>query len=212
MEPKYKTIIDHYENCLKLHGDNHLGVDWPNASDAEKRYVVMLNVIKDKQSPVTLLDFGCGTASLYQHILSHKIANVTYSGLDASKAFYEVSKTKFPELEFLFLDVLNEPHKLREYDYIVMNGVFTEKNTMSFNEMFEYFTQLISVVFSKAKKGIAFNVMSTAVDWERDDLFHLPTDKLIHFLTKNLSRHFVIRNDYGLYEYTVYLYKEPQEH
>ena len=64
-------------------------------------------------------------------------------------------------------------------------------------------------VFAKARKGVAFNVMSKSVDWERDDLFHLSADRLITFLTKSLSRHFIIRNDYGLYEYTTYVYKQP---
>ena len=66
---------------------------------------------------------------------------------------------------------------------------------------------MILTIFEKVDKGMAFNVMSKAVDWERDDLFHLSTDVLIDFMVKNLSRNFIIRNDYGLYEYTVYLYK-----
>jgi hypothetical protein len=49
--------------------------------------------------------------------------------------------------------------------------------------------------------------MSKHVDWEREDLFHLPFDRLTSFLTNRLSRHFVIRHDYGLYEYTTYVYK-----
>ena len=73
--------------------------------------------------------------------------------------------------------------------------------------MWDYFQRLVTLVFSSVEKGMAFNVMSKAVDWEREDLFHLSTDLLIDFLTKKLSRNFIIRNDYGLYEYTVYLYK-----
>ncbi|MFT6034498.1 MAG: hypothetical protein ACI9XJ_000064 [Marivirga sp.] len=66
---------------------------------------------------------------------------------------------------------------------------------------------MVHVLFSKIEKGMAFNVMSKAVDWERWDLFHLSTDVLIDFLAKEVSRNFIIRNDYGLYEYTVYIYK-----
>ena len=73
--------------------------------------------------------------------------------------------------------------------------------------MLDYFKQLVKAVFSKARKGLAFNVMSKDVDWERDDLFHLSFDELSKFLTEEVSRNFVIRNDYGLYEYTVYIYK-----
>jgi hypothetical protein len=48
--------------------------------------------------------------------------------------------------------------------------------------------------------------MSKHVDWEREDLFHLPFDTLAAFLKQELSGNFVIRNDYGLYEYTTYVY------
>jgi len=46
------------------------------------------------------------------------------------------------------------------------------------------------------------------VDWEREDLFHLSLDSLAGFLVKELGRDFVIRNDYGLYEYTTYVYRK----
>ena len=88
-----------------------------------------------------------------------------------------------------------------------MNGVFTEKRELSFEEMWLYFTELISLIYNKCNKGIAFNVMSKSVDWERDDLFHLSLDKLSGFLCKKITRNYIIRNDYGLYEYTVYLFK-----
>ena len=88
-----------------------------------------------------------------------------------------------------------------------MNGVFTEKRELSFDEMWNYFTKLISIVYEKCNNGVAFNVMSKSVDWEREDLFHLPLDILSDFLCKKITRNFIIRNDYGLYEYTVYLLK-----
>jgi hypothetical protein len=91
----------------------------------------------------------------------------------------------------------------------VLNGVFTVKATLSFDEMLDFFRRLVTRAFALADQGIAFNVMSKQVDWERDDLFHLPLDTLAWFLTQEISRHFVIRNDYGLYEYTAYVYREP---
>ena len=88
-----------------------------------------------------------------------------------------------------------------------MNGVFTEKLNMTHNEMFEHMTKLVSLVFSNVNKGIMFNVMSKQVDYERDDLFHLSIDKLSWFVKEHLSRKFVIRHDYDLWDYTVYILK-----
>jgi hypothetical protein len=103
--------------------------------------------------------------------------------------------------------VLREPEALAEFDYIVMNGVLTEKLTLSHDEMLAYTEELLSTVFSWARRGLAFNVMSKRVDWEREDLFHLSFDTLSEILVRRLSRHFVIRHDYRLYEYTVYVYR-----
>jgi hypothetical protein len=52
--------------------------------------------------------------------------------------------------------------------------------------------------------------MSKHVDWERDDLFHLPYDPLAAFLKAEISRHFVFRADYGLYEFTTFVYREAE--
>jgi hypothetical protein len=139
--------------------------------------------------------------------------HIHYSGLDLSQKFLNLSRTKFPEVDYHYLDVLSDPNALPRFDYIILNGVFNSKCKLSFEWMFDYWQQLISAVFDRARVGIAFNVMSKQVDWERDDLFHLPFDMMATYLSKRISRNFVIRHDYGLWEYTTYVYREngPEE-
>ncbi|MBU9619655.1 class I SAM-dependent methyltransferase [Burkholderia multivorans] len=204
----HEILIRHYETCLQRHGDTHLGVDWPNAEDANTRYRVMLDLVRPGSTPATLLDFGCGASHLYQYMIDRDVNGLSYTGLDASEAFCDLSQRKYPGNEYVCVDVLAEPDRLGEYDYIVMNGVFTEKRELGYDEMFDYFARMLRVVFPKARKGIAFNVMSKEVDWERDDLFHVPVTQLTHFVARELSRHYVVRHDYGLYEYTTYVYRE----
>ena len=200
--------MQHYEDCFARFGDTHKGADWPNDEDAEKRYRVMLDLVRESSEGMSLLDFGCGTSRLYSALKSSRHSGLEYLGLDFSAELIEVSKKKYPHIDFICADVLAEPELMPECDYVVMNGVFTEKLNLEFQEMFEYFKQVLRVVYPKVRVGIAFNVMSKEVDWERDDLFHVPIDPLVHFLAKEVSRNFVIRNDYGLYEYTVYVYRD----
>ena len=77
---------------------------------------------------------------------------------------------------------------------------------MKHDEMLNFVQQVLKLLFGRVKYGIAFNAMSKQVDWERDDLFHLPLDSIASFLCSELSRNFVIRNDYGLYEFTTFVY------
>lgn len=209
-DSKYLSIVKHYESCLEKHGDSHLGVDWPNLADSLKRYSIMLQLsgfLPPKEGKYTLLDFGCGAGHLLQFIKDKNINDYEYSGLDLSSKFITLCREKFPGVWFEQLDVMREPDRLPDFDLIVMNGVFTEKRELTFDEMWEYFQKLLEVIVAKARIGVAFNVMSKQVDWERDDLFHVSMDDLASYLVRNFGRKFVFRSDYGLYEYTVYLYK-----
>ena len=51
--------------------------------------------------------------------------------------------------------------------------------------------------------GIPFHVMSKHGDGSVINPFHLPFDQPASILTTQVLRHFVIRNDYVLYEYAV---------
>lgn len=207
-EPNYFKIVSHYEDCLDKYGDTHRGVDWPDPTDAITRYRVMLDVIRESQlTTVSLLDFGCGASHLNDYICANQLKHINYSGLDISEKFIRLSQGKYPDTNYYCMDILRTPIQLPCFDYVVLNGVFTEKRELSRDEMWEYFKHVILKIFEIAGKGMAFNVMSSHVDWERDDLFHLSMDKLAAFLVNNVSRDFVIRNDYRLYEYTTYVYR-----
>jgi hypothetical protein len=137
------------------------------------------------------------------------VNHVEYTGLDISDKYLSVAREKHPEVPFLKLDLCAHPESINSYDYIVMNGLFNYKGNYTQNEMLDYWLSMINIAFTHCNYGIAFNVMSKIVDWERDDLFHLPFDTLAGYVANNLSRNFVIRHDYGMYEYTTYVYKEP---
>lgn len=206
----YKPIIRHYEDCLDRHGDSHLGVDWPKLDDTLKRYKVMIEVERYAQtdpSKFSLLDFGCGAGHLLEYLRQNHIDRFEYHGCDISEKFISLCKSKFNDIDFRCYDAIAEPQQMSEFDFVVMNGVLTEKRELTFEQMWQYTQTLLSTIFQKTRVGLAFNVMSKQVQWERDDLFHLPFDLLAGFLSTKLTRNYVFRNDYGLYEYTVYVYK-----
>ncbi|GAG24665.1 unnamed protein product, partial [marine sediment metagenome] len=118
----YFKIYEYYESCLEKHGDSHHGVDWPDKKDAYARYQVMKDLMFDDGN---LLDFGCGCSGLHEYLLKTQ-QPVQYHGCDISKKFVEVSENKYPEIDYYCLDLLKEPLP-KSFDYIVCNGVFTEK-------------------------------------------------------------------------------------
>jgi SAM-dependent methyltransferase len=208
-EKPYASIVRFAEQCLDHHGDSFRGVGWTRSQEqTDRRYRVMLGLLAPARGrSATLLDFGCGASHLYEHIRRHGRDDIHYSGLDVSARFLELSRGKFPHLTYYDVDVLDDDAGLPDFDYIVMNGVFTLRSALSVPAMMAYFEALVTRVWAHARRGIAFNVMSRYVEWERDDLFHLPFDSLATFLRREISRHYQFRADYGLFEYTAYVYR-----
>lgn len=211
VEPDYRQITTCTESYFLRLGDSPLGMGWPNVEDAIRRYNVMLDVIRPGSSAHELLDFGCGAGHLYEHLTREQRDDINYHGIDLSEQFIRLCRRKHPDTDFQCVDVLRHPECLPEFDYAVINGVFTSRCSMSFEEMFAFVRRILKLLYSRSRTGIAFNAMSKQVDWERDDLFHLPLDTMAEFVCRDLSRHFVIRNDYGLYEYTTYVYRDSSE-
>jgi dTDP-4-amino-4,6-dideoxygalactose transaminase len=185
------VILAHSNQALLQHGDTPQGAHWPNEADRRKRFDVMLDVIADQSAePVVLCDLGCGTGELLAHIRERGITNITYIGVDRSGIALSHARKKFPGVSFFEIDVNDPNADLNPIacDYLVSNGLFKR-------------------VWPQVRRGIAFNVMSKVVDWERDDLFHVPMDDIARMLHALAGRRIRFRADYGLYEYTAYAYK-----
>ena len=204
------AIVQDCEIDLDKFGDTFEGAGWTKKKAyAERRYQVMLDVIRPTSVPVSVLDFGCGISHLYEYIKKHDIANIAYTGLDLSDNYLALSRAKFPDVKYYQADLMDPSATIPEFDYIILSGVLTYKGAASYEEMLTYSQALLRRVASFAKIGLAFNVMSKHVDWERDDLFHVPLATLATFLDETLGRRFIIRHDYDLFEYTTYFYCTP---
>lgn len=204
------VILAHGDSALQLLGDTPEGAHWPNQADRLRRFEVMLDLLVDRQQPVVLCDLGCGTGELLAHIRNLGLHNIHYIGVDRSSIALAHAVRKFPGATFIELDVNSADADLRaiECDYLVANGLFTAKWELGHEQMRGFLEQTVARVWPRVRRGMAFNVMSKVVDWEREDLFHLGMDELASFLHKLAGRRLAFRADYGLYEYTAYVRKD----
>jgi hypothetical protein len=67
----------------------------------------------------------------------------------------------------------------------------------------------IAALFRACRRGAAFNLMTTRVDYRDAALFYRnPAEVLAHCLA--LTPHVRLDHARGLFEYTVYLYRNPR--
>ena len=205
----YRGIVALCEEDFDRHGDTYLGAGWTRSGEhADRRYDIMLDLVARQPRPCSVLDFGCGTARLFDRaVRTGAAAGIDYSGLDMSERVLAHARSKHPARSFHAIDVLVDPGELPMYDVVLMNGIFHYRDGNSFDDMYDYTAALLTALWPHTAKALAFNVMSTHVDWERDDLFHLPMGRAADLVAGRLSRRFTLREDYGLYEYTVYVHR-----
>lgn len=206
----YLAIQQHYEDALAHFGPSVQGVDWPNAEDLQTRFNVMLSGVPHTDGPVRLLDVGCGVGLLFDHLVDHIVpGSWTYAGLDISPAMIEQARRRHPQARFMVRDLIANPDLGETFDFAILNGVFTVKRELPQAAMENFVQALLSSVWPLCRLGLAFNVMSTHLAQTREDLFHWPMDSAVGFASRALSPEVRVRADYGLFEYTTFVYRAP---
>ena len=195
---------------MKQHGATPRGADWPNGADLAARFGVMLELLAEGGERPVLLDLGCGPGLILDYLAATGgIDRVSYRGIDLSNAMIDVARARWPLHEFSCRNILTAQLPEQSVDIVIMNGVLTERVALSVETMTALAKSMIAAAFRLARVGIAFNVMNAHVDWQRDDLFHWPFDALADFLRSEVSPNYAFRADYGLYEYTCFVRRQP---
>jgi hypothetical protein len=92
-------------------------------------------------------------------------------------------------------------------DYLVANGLFTVRAGMTEAQMWIFLQRTLEHAWPHVRRGLAFNVMSRAVDVEREDHFHASMDEMARLLHALAGWRVRFRADYGMDEYTAYAFK-----
>jgi SAM-dependent methyltransferase len=207
----YASLVRQVEELFVRHGDTHRGLGYPKPDHFRDRYRIYLDVMRfgpPAPAPARILDIGCATGCVLDEIKASGRGNIVYRGIDLSESMIKVARSKHPEANFILGDPLEYDDAWSPPpDYVLMGGIFTWRAEVARADMMAYMLRLLRVAFEHCRVGLAFNVMSHHVDWQRDDLLHVPFDEMAALIHANLSRNYVFRAEYGLYEYTTYVYR-----
>ena len=195
----------YYENALERYGDSPQGVNWADAASQRFRFEILAEI--DDLNGKRIHDVGCGLAHFVEFLVERGI-DCEYVGSDISSHMIQKAKQRLPKEQLYVADILNDvtPDWMRT-DYLLASGVFHVKAANERSAWQEFVETMLRRMFTLARKGIAFNMLTTYVDYEDSNLFYLPPAELLDFCIRNLGRRVVIRHDYPLWEYTVYVYK-----
>ena len=202
-----KDLKVHYTELLKTHGRNIKAVQLVSTADQYKRFEIICQNISEQES---VIDLGCGLGDMLK-FLREKGFKGKYLGADFVEGFINANEDYFVEdnnASFTSLDIVKDVLP-SSYDHVILSGVFN--NIMQDNDEFMRIT--LQKMFKAARRSIRFNMMSTYVDYQADDLYYFDPREVFDFCKNNLSGLVTLRHDYGLgennfaYEFSIFVKK-----
>lgn len=181
-----KELIEFYNIHLKHFGDTPQAVRW-TPEGQRLRYETFLSTIGDINRR-SILDFGCGKGDLYG-FLSERGISCQYTGIDINENLIDLAKKKYPEVEFLALDIEEEPLR-KEYDIVFICGVFNLRIADISNIM----KRTLKILFSHTRDCLYLDCLSSYTLKKDIELYYVDPGELIHFTVNELSRRFLIHH------------------
>ncbi len=202
MDPLDKVeIIKRYTERLKRLG---VGVESLGSGSNEHqaiRYRV-LSEIADLGGQ-RVLDVGCGFGGFFDYC-RHFGQPIIYTGIDIVPALLEEGRRRHPEATFIEMDLLEASDDL-EFDYVVSSQGFN--NNYTYSDNWQVMKEALAKCFRIAQKGVAFDMMSSYVDFKEDHLYYFEPARVFEFC-KRLTKRVTLRHDYPLFEFCVYLFPD----
>jgi hypothetical protein len=202
-----KSQADYYGDLFKKFNYSPEAVASGKQIYKDLRYEKLSKLFGDDKE-FSIHDVGMGLGHYYEFLrrrFPDKI--IFYSGSEVVENFYTFCRDKYPGSQFYLRDLSLRPHE-DTYDYLIFGGTFYHMCGIPRKEWEQYIFKIIRNAFSMAKKGIAFNFITEFCDFYDKELYYCNIQKLLNFITDDLSRFFMIDHAYPLYELTVYVYKE----
>jgi SAM-dependent methyltransferase len=205
-----EEVKSHYASLFKKHGDSIESVQWSDRATQFRRFEILAEGILEQNAKI--VDLGCGLGNFLEFLNSKSDRKFdSYLGLDFVESFIERATQVFgtqKNASFRLFDAQKDAYP-NGYDYFVMSGIFFVKTQTNWSEL----TSTISQSFAACNRGIAFNLLSTYVDYQQPGHYHVDPSEIFEYCKRTITPRVTLRHDYLIkkdtipYEYTVYLYK-----
>lgn len=154
----------------------------------------------------SVLDVGCGMGELSERVSGH------YAGVDLESPFIEQACLRYPDREFRCGSLESTPPG--SFDYVVAIGPFCYDQGGDHDQDMEYFRGLLRGMYRYSRIAalatLPSGLASKSFQVERPELrFHDP--RFWTAYASQLTRRFVLKHDYLPSEFTLAMFREPED-
>jgi SAM-dependent methyltransferase len=200
--------VAHYESLLEQHGAVPPGVGWNSDAAQSERFSQLCAILPRDDTPLSILDFGCGFGSLAGYLASRR-QNFTYIGYDASANMIAcaIERVRDPRVRFE-----SDWQRVPACDYVIASGIFNVRGDWSDERWWAYIEETLRVIHERATSGWSANFLTSYSDRERmrPELYYADPLVVFDWCKRNLSRFVALHHDYPLFDFTILVRKDVQ--
>jgi SAM-dependent methyltransferase len=196
-----REVAGLYAESLAKHGVDARAVGWGDEGSHRLRFDKLAEVLPAGVTPVDVADLGCGYGALFDYLDERLGPALTrYVGYEISSEMASVARERLRDPRAFVLETA-EPTE--QVDYSFACGPFNVKLDASERDWDAYVKGQLRALAATSRAGLAFNLLTTAVDWRDSKLFYADPDAYLEFCRRELSPDARLIDDYPLYEWTI---------
>ena len=180
---KISSNKEFYTQAIKEYGVSAQGVHWNSKYTQYKRFEILTKQIRKHITTSSIIDVGSGFGEYYNYLRNNNKLPKHYIGLDCEENMINISRKRFPSVEFLHQNILED--SLIPADYYICSGAM---NILPIEEV----KLFIERCFQYSQKAFIFNYLKddTFCDIKKEDILNLinkitPNIKLVEGYLEN---------------------------
>jgi len=195
-----KELEELYTTNVQRYGINPMSVGWKDAESQRLRFKKLVEMIENEEDNIVVNELGCGYGAMFPFLIEGGFRIACYVGYDISPTMVEVARNlvKDDRAEFIRAESIT-----READYSFTSGIFNVKFNIEAMVWVKYIEEILENMDEHSRRGFAFNMLSTYVDFREDHLFYGDPFHFFNFCKRQFSKKVSLLHDYDLWEWTI---------
>ncbi len=196
-----------YSDGLRTHGRSPKSLGWKDTAGQSLRFSKLRQVLlpQDAKAGIRVIDWGCGYGAMFGYLKRHGVRVLAYDGYDISRSMIDEARQTIddPRATFIHSDRVK-----RAADYAFVSGTFNVRLRANRAVWTRHIERTLMALAAKCTKGLAFNLLTTHVDWKVPHLYYGDPSYFFTFCKRHIARNIVLLHDYPLYEWTLLIRKD----
>lgn len=151
----------------------------------------------------SVLDVGCGFGDFYRFLTGRGV-KVDYTGIDLNPNFIEIARKAHPDANFIVADFEEDGVK-GDYEWAFESGIFN----LRISDNAKFIRNTLRRMYSVCNKGFAADFLSPDA-YNTSGCMHRQSPEEILALCRKLSKRVILKCDYMVTEFCIYVYKNDR--